>query len=130
MKRARVEDSEASWSYAVMWNHITGCLEPLMETQETPSELIIRIDMPCVSERKDISVSLTEETVSIDAKMDRVVQFERWGTFQREAKFFRYSKTFTLPVLIKPEESKARFKSGVLELRLLKKERHYTVEVK
>jgi HSP20 family protein len=126
MKKA--EDS-ASWSYAVMWDHVTGCLEPLMEVHDTPSELTIRIDMPCVRDRKDISLSLTEDTLSIEAKMDHVVQFERWGTFQREAKFFRYTKTFILPALIRPDESRARFKSGILELHLPKKEKLHTVEV-
>jgi len=118
-----------SWSYAVMWDSVTGCLEPLTEIQDTDTQLIIRMDMPCVNDKNDISVSLKEDSVSIEARMDRVVQFERWGTFQREAKFFRYSKTFALPEKIEPEGSKARFKNGILELRLLKRGRQYKVEI-
>jgi len=118
-----------TWSYGVMWDHISGCLEPLTEFHDKENELMIQIDMPCVRRKADVEVNLTEDTVAIEAKMNRVVQYEKWGTFQREAKFFRYSKMFTLPAKIDPEHSKARFKDGILELHLPKKERRYNVKV-
>ena len=121
-KKVPVETSN-TWPYAVMWDHLAGCLEPLMELRDNKSELVLTIDMPCVKERGDISVNLTEDAVTIEAKISKVVQFERWGTFQREAKFMRYSKTFALPEKIDPERSKARFKNNILELRMLKKEK-------
>jgi HSP20 family protein len=117
------------WITEVMWDSTRGCLEPLTEVYDNETEFIIRIDMPCVRRKSDIKVHLTEDTVSIEAQMNRVIQYERWGTFQREAKFFKYTKTFTLPAKIDPESSKARFKDGVLELRLPKKERRFTISI-
>ncbi|MDH5810911.1 MAG: Hsp20/alpha crystallin family protein [Candidatus Verstraetearchaeota archaeon] len=117
------------WITEVMWDSTRGCLEPLTEVYDNENELIIRIDMPCVRRKSDIKVHLTDDTVSIEAQMNRVIQYERWGTFQREAKFFRYTKTFTLPAKIDPESSKARFKDGILELRLPKKERRFTIPI-
>ena len=72
---------------------------------------------------------LTENSVTIEAKMYKVVQYEHWGTFQRESKFFRYSKTFTLPIGIVPERSKARFVKSVLELRLPKRDIHHKLKI-
>ncbi|MEM2001161.1 MAG: Hsp20/alpha crystallin family protein [Candidatus Methanomethylicaceae archaeon] len=117
------------WITEVMWDSTRGCLEPLTEVYDNENELIIRIDMPCVRRKSDIKVHLTDDTVSIEAQMNRVIQYERWGTFQREAKFFKYTKTFTLPAKIDPESSKARFKDGILELRLPKKERRFTIPI-
>jgi len=121
--------SGSEWLNGAMWDHLEGCLEPLSEIQETELEIIIRVDIPCVKRKEDISVKLTEDTATIEAKMENVIQYERWGTFQRQARFFRYSKTFALPSKIDPEFSKARFKNNVLELRLPKKERHFTITV-
>jgi HSP20 family molecular chaperone IbpA len=36
---------------------------------------------------------------------------------------------FTLPAKIDPDHSKARFKDGILELHLPKKERRYSIKV-
>ena len=118
-----------TWSYGLMWDHVSGCLEPLTEFHDKEAELMIRIDMPCVRRKADVEVNITEDTVTIEGKMGRVVQYEKWGTFQRETKFFRYSKAFTLPTKIDPEHSKARFKNGILELHLPKKERRYSIKV-
>jgi HSP20 family protein len=118
-----------TWSYGLMWDHVSGCLEPLTEFYDKETELLIRIDMPCVKRKTDVEVKISEDTVTIEGKMSRVVQYEKWGTFQREAKFYRYSKAFTLPTKIDPEQAKARFKNGILELHLPKKERHYSIKV-
>lgn len=127
-KRMPMEPAD-TWSYGVMWDHISGCLEPLTEFHDKANELMIRIDMPCVRRKADVEINLTEDTVAIEAKINRVVQYEKLGTFQREAKFFRYSKMFTLPAKIDPDHSKARFKDGILELHLPKKERRYSIKV-
>lgn len=109
--------------------YIDGCLEPLTEIQETEDELIVRVDMPCVKSKDEISVNVTEDTVSIEARMEKAVQYERWGTFQRSIRFFKYSKTFTLPTKIDPERAKARFVKNVLELRLPKKGKLFKIEI-
>lgn len=109
--------------------YMDGCLEPLTEIQETDNELIVRVDMPCVKSKDEIAVNVTEDTVSIEAKMEKAVQYERWGTFQRSVRFFKYSKTFTLPTKIDPERAKARFVKNVLELRLPKKGKVFKIEI-
>ena len=117
------------WASELMWDSTRGCLEPLAEIYDNEKEIIVRMDMPCVRRKSDIKIHLTEDTVSIEAQMNRVIQYERWGTFQREAKFFRYTKTFSLPAKIDPESSRARFKDGILELHLPKKERRFTIKI-
>lgn len=117
------------WFTEIMWDPTRGCLEPLTEIHDNEREIVVRIDMPCVRRKSDITIQLTEDTVYIEAQMNRVIQYERWGTFQREAKFFRYTKTFSLPTKIDPESSRARFKDGILELHLPKKERHFTIKI-
>ena len=117
------------FSCDMMWDHADGNLEPLTEITDNENELIVKVDMPCVKNKEDIEVVLTENTVTVEAKMCKVVQYEHWGTFQRESKFFRYSKTFTLPASIEPERSKARFIKNVLELRLPKRDLYHKIKI-
>ena len=111
-----------------MWG-VDGCLEPLHEIEDHENEIVVKIDMPNVQRKEDIEIQLTEDTVSIEAKLSKVVQYEHWGTFQRHARFFSYSKTFSLPATIDPEKSKARFVKNILELRLPKRQAQHRIKI-
>lgn len=113
----------------LMWDHLDGCLEPLSEIKETDEEIILQVDMPCVRDKDDIEIRLTENSATIEAKIQKTVQYERWGTFQRSARFCRFSKVFELPAKVDPDKSKARFIKNILELRLPKKERVFKVKI-
>jgi HSP20 family protein len=117
------------WMDESIWNYEYGKLEPLYEIYESNGEIIIRIDLPCVQDKSDIQVNVTEYSVNIEAKIGRIIQYEKWGTFQRSIRFCKYSKTIRLPVRIDPKSAKARFKNGILEIHLTKKEQLYTIPI-
>lgn len=117
------------WIRKIMWDYTSGCMEPLSEIYENNNEIIIRMDMPFVEDKSDIKINLTEESISIEAKVRKTIHYERWGTFQREVRFCKYTKRMTLPSKVDPESAKARFKNGILEIRLFKKERPFTIPI-
>ena len=112
-----------------MWNHLRKCLEPLVEIYETEDEVIVRFDMPYVKSREDITLHATEDYLRVEAKMEKSVQFSRWGTFQRSVCFQNYYKEVPLPAPVDPSQAKAIFRKGVLEVRLPKKTRRFTIKV-
>lgn len=112
-----------------MWDYTSGCIEPLSEVYENNNEIIIRIDMPFVEDKSDITINLTEDSISIEARVKKIIHYEKWGTFQREVKFCRYIKRMTLPSKIDPETARARFKNGILEIKLSKKEQPFTIPI-
>jgi len=81
-------NSGSEWLAGAMWDHVEGCLEPLSEIQETELEIILRVDIPCVKRKEDISVKLTEDSATIEAEMEKVIQYEKWGTFQNYLRTF------------------------------------------
>lgn len=112
-----------------MWDYESGCIEPLTEVYEEEDEIIVRMDMPFVEDKSNIKINVSEQSVHIEARIKRIIHYEKWGTFQREVKFFKYTKRMSLPSKVDPEAAKARFKNGILEIRLPKKEKPFTIPI-
>lgn len=101
--------------YRPSWT-IDGCLEPLVEVSETEDEVVVMIDLPHVS-RDNISIKATEDSIEVDAKLTRSIQWERWGTVQRKMTFKSFRKHIGLPAKVSPDDVKASFRGGVLLVR-------------
>jgi len=95
-------------------------LRPLTQINETEDEVVVTVDLPCVS-KEDIKMEATDSLLKIDAPVRECVKFGPYGPVQRETEFDTFRKVIKLPALVKPKMCKARFKDGVLEIRLPKK---------
>lgn len=107
---------------------IRKCLEPLVYVREEEDVLVISADLPCVR-KEDIQVFLTEDAAEITAKMNRVLKFGGWGILRQEVEFSSLRKIVSLPLKIVPEEAKAKFRHGILEIRVPKKLKKRRIEV-
>jgi len=104
----------------------SGCLEPLHKVVETPSEVIVSFDLPGV-DKSDISLRATETTVELRAEAKNVVRFR--GLRGEEAITCKYYKIVYLPARVRPHMARAKFRNGVLEVRLPKKAAGYEIEI-
>ncbi|MBS7287554.1 MAG: Hsp20/alpha crystallin family protein [Candidatus Freyarchaeota archaeon] len=111
------------------WDADACCLEPLVHVESTPESVVVTADLPYVENKNDIKINATEDTLEFTADMKREVRFERWGTVQREAAFRRYRKLIKLPEKVVPQEAKATFKNGILQIILPKKFKATPIEV-
>lgn len=93
-------------------------LRPLTQITETSDDIIVRVDLPCVT-KENIDVKSMEDTVTIKAKMTECVRLLHYG--RKEMEFESYRKTIKLPFTVDPAKAQASFKNGVLEVRLPKK---------
>ena len=93
-------------------------LRPLDQISETPDDIIVSVDLPCVM-KANIDVKSTEETVTIKAKMNQCVRLLHHG--EKEMEFETYRKTIKLPSTVDPTRAQASFTNGVLEVILPKK---------
>jgi HSP20 family protein len=87
----------------------------LVDIIETEEELIVLVALPG-SSKEMIDLRVTEDDLIVDAKMT-----------VREGKYLRREigaqprhREIKLPIEIKPEQTKASFKEGILEVRLPK----------
>ena len=91
----------------------------LLDLSETERTIILRAEMTGI-EPEDMHVSVTDDSLTIRGEKHEDT-LERGGNFERTTrKSQSFSKTIALPCRIKPEEVKASFKDGMLEIILPK----------
>lgn len=111
-----------------LWDGDACCLEALGDVQETEIEYVVTLDLPMVN-KEDIEITVTDKHISVQAKMREEVQYERWGTVQREIRFQSLSKKVSLPRDADAERIKAEFNEGFLEIHVPKMKRKRQVQI-
>lgn len=96
-----------------------GYRTPRADLSETEDELIIRIDAPGF-EKSDFAIKATETDLEISAERKEEREKEEENYYRRERHYGKFYRSFTLPTKVIPEESNAKYKNGVLEIRLKK----------
>jgi len=91
----------------------------LLDLSETERTIILRAEMTGITP-EDMHVSVTDESLTIhgEKREDTLEKGENYERTTRKSQSF--SKTIALPCRIKPEEAKASFKDGLLEIILPK----------
>ena len=102
------------------FDHRTRSLEPLVHIRDLGDEVLVTADLPYVR-KEDIQISLTEDHMEINARTMRSVTLECCGTVHSRSQFHAFKKVLSLPWRVRPEEAKARFSGGILEVRVPKK---------
>lgn len=106
------------------WNIQTRSIEPLCNVFVTPDEVIITADLP-FSKADSIKVEPIErKTLEISAKMKRKVCCEDLGIIHQKGEFSTFTCQTHIPVPVDMERRKAKFKKGILEVRLPRKKGH------
>jgi len=93
---------------------------PSVDIYETENELVIKADLPEVSE-KDIDVRIENNMLTIrgERKFEQKVKEENYLRIERS--FGSFSRSFSLPATVNAEAIKAEYKNGVLTVAVPKK---------
>ncbi len=92
-----------------------GVLNPALESFVADGKLVIRVELPGI-EPKDVEVMVTGHTLTIRGKRERGHEEKGREWFRREVHYGSFERSIELPEGIKPEELKASYRNGVLEL--------------
>ncbi len=111
-----------------MWDSRGECFEPLAQINYLKDMIVITIDLPYVR-KENIILDVTPTVLRIEAKMDRPIMYERWGTIQRRCKFRGFKKEIKLLTEVVPEATKATFRNGYLVVELPKKVTSFKVQI-
>ena len=112
------ETFEEAYSSSVNWlfDLKKKSVKPLFRVDIGDGELLVTIDLPGV-EKKDISLSATEDTLTIEAKMKRPISLMVGGSFQELVEFEKYARRIRLPVKLELDKARARVVRGILAIR-------------
>ncbi len=95
---------------------------PRMDVVDRDEDILVRAEVPGV-EKKDLDVSVTENTVTIKGQTSREEKEERGNYYRCEIARGTFTRTVALPSDVDGTRTKATFKDGVLELVLPKVEK-------
>jgi HSP20 family protein len=94
---------------------------PAMDLTETDDSVVLRADLPGMSE-DDVEIEVKDRVLTISGERKSEHEEKREGFHRVERSFGRFSRALNLPDGVDPEQVKANFENGVLEVRVPKPE--------
>jgi HSP20 family protein len=127
-RRTLTPFEEYEEAFRTMWDALEGSLEPLAQVEEYEKMIRVTADLPLVR-KQDIKIKVMDDILDIEAKLNRCVTFDRWGTVQRRCEFRLFHKNIHLPTPITTVGAKATFKKGLLVVDLPKTVTEHEIKV-
>ena len=91
--------------------------EPFIDLKESDKEIIATAEMPGL-EKQDIKTNVTEDMLEISAETKHEEKKEEKGYIYRERRSGNYYRAISLPSRVDPDNSKATYENGVLEIKM------------
>uniref|UniRef100_A0A7C4FC34 Hsp20/alpha crystallin family protein n=1 Tax=Thermofilum pendens TaxID=2269 RepID=A0A7C4FC34_THEPE len=124
--RRAIEDFERSFFEQVLGPEERTAV-PLYEVRRLSDRIVVCADLAGVKSKEDIEISLEGDTLRIDAHLKRRFSLEGFA-FTREG-IERYHLEVHLPENIDPENVRASFKRGILEVVIPLKQKRVRIKV-
>lgn len=118
---------QRNWLRPFHWEHPSwkelslplGGKIPSVDVIEHDADILVRAELPGVN-KKDLDISVTENTVSLKGKSSHEEKEEKGNYYRCEISRGYFTRTVTLPQDVDTDKVKATFKDGVLELTMPK----------
>ncbi|MFA4960406.1 MAG: Hsp20/alpha crystallin family protein [Candidatus Pacearchaeota archaeon] len=89
---------------------------PDVDIVDKEEELMIKIDLPGVK-KEDIKLNINSDSIEIKCEKTEERKDEEEGDYYLSERYYRgFYRKISLPRSIIPEDAKARFRNGVLEI--------------
>ena len=95
---------------------------PAVDVTETSEAIEVRTELPGMK-RDDIEIDIANGVLSIKGEKREVTDNGNRSWHHREVRYGSFSRSFTLPTDVKPDEAKAAYEDGVLTISLPKEEK-------
>lgn len=108
-----------------------GQWSPSMDVAETESDIIVKAEVPGL-DKDDISLSLQGDILTIRGEKKDERKEEKGSYRLLERRYGSFQRTVTLPTGVDPEKIEAKFRNGVLTIKMSKTEetRARKIEIK
>ena len=100
---------------------VEGIFTPTIDVLDRPNEVVVRAELPGV-DKDNIKIEATPESLTLRAEVRKEKEEKGENFMRRERRFGAFQRLIPLPVHIKPNEVKASYHDGVLEVTLPKTE--------
>jgi HSP20 family protein len=96
-------------------------VSPSMDIFTEGDDVVVKAELPGMK-KEDINVSLTKDTITISGEKKKEEKIEKKDYYSFERSYGSFKRSFSLPSEVQTEKASAKFKNGVLEIRIPKTE--------
>ncbi|MCL6638169.1 MAG: Hsp20/alpha crystallin family protein [Firmicutes bacterium] len=96
---------------------------PRIDLYQTENEVIASAELPGVQSKDDIEVTVAPESLTIKGELKRNQNVKDEHFFHTERYYGTFQRTLPLPAEVKPEETRAEYQNGLLEIHMPKSEK-------
>jgi HSP20 family protein len=94
---------------------------PSVDIVKEGDDIVVKAELPGIK-KEDIDVSLTKDTITISGEKKKEEKIEKKDYYSLERSYGSFKRSFSLPAEVQTEKASAKFKDGVLEIRIPKTE--------
>lgn len=98
-----------------------GDWKPLADIYDKGDSIMIHAELPGVK-KEDVSIEVRENILTLKGLRAADKEIREENYYRRERSSGSFQRSFTLPPMINPDQIKAKFKDGVLEIEIPKPE--------
>jgi HSP20 family protein len=102
---------------------------PAVDVFERDNQIVVKVEVPGLK-KDDIEVTATEDSISLKGEFKREEETREEGYCRREMRSGRFFRTIPMPSAVKPDDVKASFHDGILEITAPKAEQAQAREKK
>jgi HSP20 family protein len=96
-----------------------GEITPSVDIYEEGGDVVMKAELPGMK-KEDIEVRLTDDSITISGEKKKEEKVEKKGYYRLERSHGSFTRSFALPSEVRTDDVKAKFKEGVLEIRIPK----------
>jgi len=94
---------------------------PSIDVFEEGDDVVVKAELPGMS-KENIDVKVTDDIVTISGEKKKEDKVEEKNYYRMERSYGSFTRSFRLPSEVQTDKAKAKFKEGVLEIRIPKTE--------
>jgi len=102
---------------------------PAVDVRETKSEIIVHAEVPGVNP-DDLEVTVRKDGLTLRGEVRHEERRDEGGYRRLERRYGHFHRTIPFPVAVKPDEARAEYRDGVLEVRAPKAQPEPTESVR
>ena len=96
-------------------------ISPSIDLFTEGDDVVVKAELPGMK-KEDIDVSVTDNTITVSGEKRKEEKVEKKDYYRLERSYGSFSRSFSLPAEVQTEKVTAKFKDGILEIRIPKTE--------
>ncbi len=106
-----------------------GVWAPAVDIQETKDSFLVKAELPGMKQ-EDIQITIVDNTLTLKGERRQENEVRNGGFTRIERAYGTFQRALALPSVVDADKVKAKYKDGVLEIELPKKEEAKPKEIK